>query len=163
MTPTVIKCILTFSIRECIILSVPFKISWHFFEYSIISSTFICMCDGSLLVSSAFCLFSISLTKVDWEATVIANLVQSPNRSILQRFLASSSHFWSTSTTAPWIKRDKITTTSSRLFSRWSNSGVWASAFSINSFTDCKFSWQVFEKSAIVSKLHYLLRDHKAS
>ena len=163
MIPTVIKWILTFSIRECIILSVPFKISWHFFKYSVISSTFVCMCDGSLLVSSAFCWVSTSLKKLEWQAIVIVSLIQSPKRSVLQRFLASSGHSWSTPTTASWIKLDKISTTSLKFFSRWSTSGVLALASSINRLTDSKLIWQVFKKVSIVSKLHDLLRDHKAS
>ena len=163
MTPTAIKWILTFSIRECTILSLLFKISRHFFKYSVISSTFFCMCDGSLLVSSAFCWVSTSLKKLEWQAIVIISLIQSPNRSVLQRFLASSGHSWPTSTTSSWIKLDKISTTSLRLFSRWSTSGVLALASSRNCFTDSTLFWQVFEKSAIAWKLYHLLRDHKAS
>ena len=163
MTPTLIKWVLTFFIRECIISSVVFKISRHFFKYSVISSTIFCMCDGSLLVSSAFCWVSNASKKFEWQATVIVSLIQSPNRSVLQRFLASSGHFWSTSSTASWIKLDKIATTSLTLSSRWSTSGVLASAFSRNCSVDFKMFCQVFEKSAIVSKLHDLLRDHKAS
>ena len=163
MTPTVIKWILTFSIRECIISSVLSKISWHLFEYFVISSTFFCMCDRSLIVSSALCWVSTPLRKLEWQAIVIINFVQPPNRSLLQRFLIDSSHFWLTFTSSSWIELDKISATSLSLSSRWFTSGVLALASSRNCFTDSKLSWQIFEKSAIVSKLPYLLRDHKAS
>ena len=101
--------------------------------------------------------------KLEWQAIVIVSLIQSPKRSVLQRFLASSGHSWSTPTTASWIKLDKISTTSLKFFSRWSTSGVLALASSINRLTDSKLIWQVFKKVSIVSKLHDLSRDHKAS
>ena len=163
MTPTVIKWILTFSIRERIILSVLSKISWHFFEYFVISSTFFCMCDGSLNVSSALCWVSTSLRKLEWQAIVIANPIQLPNRSPLQRFLIHSSHSWLTFATPSCIKLDKVSATSFTLSSRWFTSRVFKLASSRNCFTDFTPTWQVFKKSAIVSKLPYLLRDHKAS
>ena len=162
MTPTLIKWILTFSIRECIILSVLSEIARHFSKYPVISSTNFCTSGESLLVSSAFCWVFSPLKKVEWQDIVIS-LIQWPNRTVLQRFLANSGHLWSTPTTSSWIKLDKIATTSFTLSSRWSTSGVLALAFSRNCFIDCKLFWQVSEKSAIVSKLHDLLRDHKAS
>ena len=156
MTPTVIKWILTFSIRERIILSVLSKISWHFFEYFVTSSTFFCMCDGSLIVSTP-------LKKLEWQAIVVVNLIQSPKRSPSQSFLVLSSHSWLTFTTPSCSKLDKITATSFSLSSRWFTSGVLKLASSRNFFTYFTIAWQVFKKSAIVSKLPYLLRDHKAS